>query len=100
MIILASTSPRRKRILKAMKIPFRCVSPDYEEHDPPGLPVRQLVKRHALGKALSVAGRISNGTVIGCDTVVYFKKKVIGKPKDLKDAFRILGTLQGTRHEV
>ena len=100
MIILASTSPRRKRILKAMKVKFRSVSPDYHEHDPAGFPVRQLVKRHALGKALSVARKISDGTVLGCDTVVYFKRKIIGKPKNLKDAFRILGTLQGTRHEV
>lgn len=100
MIILASTSPRRKRILKAMKVKFRCISPDYHEHDPAGVPVRQLVKRHALGKALSVARKVSSGIIIGCDTLVYCKKKVIGKPKNLKDAFRILGTLQGTRHEV
>jgi septum formation protein len=100
MIILASTSPRRKSILKKMKVPFRCVVPDYHEHDPKGLSVRALVKRHALGKALSVAPRVSSGIVLGCDTLVYHKRKVIGKPKTVKDAFRILGSLQGTKHEV
>ena len=100
MIYLASTSPRRRKILKEMKVAFRALSPDYEEkgfsHSSPS----RTVKDHALCKARSVAGKISEGIVIGCDTIVYFKKKIIGKPKNLKDAFRILGMLQGRRHSV
>lgn len=60
----------------------------------------RTVKEHALGKARSAAKKISKGIVVGCDTIVYFRKKIIGKPRSLKDAFRILGALQGRRHSV
>lgn len=99
-IYLASTSPRRKRILKASGIAFKIVAPDYEENGPAHFSPSRTVKEHALGKARSVVGKISDGIVIGCDTIVYFRKKIIGKPKNLKDAFRILGALQGRRHSV
>lgn len=38
--------------------------------------------------------------VIGCDTLVAFNNKVLGKPKDKKDAFEMLQALSGNEHEV
>ena len=100
MIYLASTSPRRKKILKDLGIRFKILSSDYHEKSIPGLGPARLVRAHALGKALSAARLITDGKIISADTIVYFRKKIIGKPKNKKDAFRILSMLQGRWHEV
>lgn len=52
-----------------------------------------LVMRNALNKALDVAVRYHTGVVIAADTVVLVGKKIVGKPKDLKDARRTLKIL-------
>ncbi len=101
MIYLASTSPRRKTILKSSGIQFCAVKPDYKEEKPAGnLSPSTVVKKHALAKAVSVAKKVREGIVIGADTVVYFRGKIIGKPKDLKEAAGILGELAGRWHLV
>jgi len=48
---------------------------------------------NALRKARYVAGRYASGVVIGADTVVLAGKRIIGKPKTLRDAFEGLRTL-------
>ncbi len=100
MIYLASTSPRRKKILREAGVSFCVLSPEYHEKPIPGAGPAKLVRMHALGKALSAARLIPKGKILSADTVVYFKKKIIGKPSGMKDAFRILNLLQGKRHEV
>ena len=100
MIYLASTSPRRKKILKDLGIRFRVLSTRYHEKDLPGTGPAKLVRTHALGKALSAAHLIIHGKILSADTVVYFKNKIIGKPKNRREAFRILSMLQGRWHEV
>jgi septum formation protein len=52
-----------------------------------------LVVRNALAKAKDVAGRFGSGIVIAADTVVLAGGRIIGKPKDMKDAFRTLRLL-------
>ena len=91
-IILASTSPQRRAILEQLRIPFEVVAPDYEE-SPGGDPVE-----HAAGKARSVDGR--GRPVLGVDTIVLCAGEVIGKPRDLSDAERMLELLSGQTHEV
>ncbi len=101
MIYLASTSPRRKAILKSSGIQFRAVKPDYKEEKlARNLSPSTVVKKHALAKATSVAKKVRQGIVIGADTVVYFRGKIIGKPEDLKEATEILGALEGHWHIV
>ncbi len=100
MIYLASTSPRRKRLLKEAGIPFKALKPRHEEKPQPGLSPTALVKYHAFSKAVSVAPGLKEGTVIGSDTIVYFKNKIIGKPKNSPHAIKILSQLQGRRHTV
>ena len=99
-LYLASTSPRRRVILKKAGFKFRCLNPPYHEKAIPHLSPSALVKLHALEKAKSVAHRVKKGLMIGADTIVYFKGEVIGKPKDKKDAFQILNRLQGRQHTV
>ncbi len=100
MIYLASRSPRRKAILKSLGLSFRVLVPNYKEKKYTTLSPALLVKRHALAKALSVAGKISSGVVIGADTVVVCRGKIFGKPRDRKAAFGMLTTLQGRPHAV
>lgn len=100
MIYLASTSPRRRRLLNETRFRFKCVRPPYQEKPIPGLEAKKLVCRHAEEKALSVCKQIKNGIIIGSDTVVALGKKVIGKPKNLKNASQTLRRLQNRWHWV
>jgi len=105
-IILASKSPRRKEILENLKIDFKVLSADADESTDIAEP-KALVKELALRKAEAVKNLLiknrqySDDTVIiGCDTVVYSNGKILGKPKDRKDAFQMLKELSGKCHTV
>ena len=56
---------------------------------------KQLALHHALSKARSVCDKIKNGNVIGADTIVVCGRQVLGKPKDKKDAARMLRKISG-----
>ena len=99
-LILASGSPRRSRMLKILRIPFKIVVSSYtESHDIHTRPHR-IVLAHARGKAADVAGRITKGVVVGADTLVYRDGTVYGKPENYVDALRMLTELQGKTHYV
>jgi septum formation protein len=99
-IILASASPRRKRLLKEAGLIFSVEKSGYEEDLSLKMGPRALVKYLALGKARAVAARHKHGIVIGADTVVVCGGRVIGKPQDSGDAAAILKFLSGRKHEV
>ena len=90
-IVLASTSPQRRAILKQLGLPFEVVPPSYrEEGDDP--------VEHAAGKARSVAG--GERPVLGVDTIVRCAGVVLGKPAGPEEAAEMLGVLSGRTHEV
>lgn len=62
--------------------------------------IRKLVIENAKGKTLDIASKINDGIVLGVDTVVLCEGKIIGKPKDRKDAKIILSFLNNKIHEV
>jgi nucleoside triphosphate pyrophosphatase len=97
-LTLASTSPQRRAILEQLRIPFEAVAPEYVEHDLPDADPEELVRRHAEGKARSVAepGR----RVLGVDTTVVLDGRVYAKAGDREDARRMLGALSGRTHTV
>ena len=95
-LVLASTSPQRRAILRALGIEFTAVAPRYEELDVPGLDAAALALRHARGKAASVEG----GIVLGVDTVVTIHGRVLGKPGDRAEARAFLAALSGCDHQV
>ena len=97
-IILASSSPRRRQILSSVGIPFEVIAPDVVE-EREGNPVA-LARRLARRKALSVWRKNKKSLVIGADTLVFINDKVIGKPRDEEEAFRILSFLSGRWHKV
>lgn len=99
-LYLASGSPRRRQILKNLGIPFQIIQPDYHEKNHRNLLPSRLVMRHALGKALSAAGKIISGRVLAADTVVYDRGRIIGKPRNIPHAVRVLSSIQGRWHWV
>jgi septum formation protein len=99
-LILASNSPRRKELLTQAGIPFEVVPSLYEEHNHPGIPPAQLVREQALGKAVEVADRYPERTVLGADTLVALDQTILGKPKDAQEAHAMLTAIQGQWHEV
>lgn len=100
-IILASASPRRREILKMLGIPHRVVVPRVSEATDESDP-RRLVKELAVRKARAVSRRLKSRRclVIGADTVVYLKGRVIGKPRSSRHAESILEALSGSVSEV
>lgn len=98
MIYLASSSPRRRRLLREAGIRFKVIRPVYKESGRGN--ALSLTKRHALGKALSVMARVKKGVILGCDTVVVSRGRVLGKPSTMKAAARMLKSLEGRTHAV
>jgi len=98
-LILASASPRRRLLLKKLNIPFRVMASHVSESSSHDHPVH-LVRELALRKAMMIARRLKDGVVLGADTVVVLHGRILGKPKDTRDAYQMLYRLSGSTHEV
>jgi septum formation protein len=66
----------------------------------PRLSPIQNAKNLAKAKSLDVASKISEGVIVAADTVVVFGKKILGKPKNKKEAEKMLKKLSGKEHQV
>jgi septum formation protein len=71
-----------------------------DEKDAKTKSIREHVKKLARLKAEKVAVRFKDAIVIGADTLVIYKGKALGKPKDRKEAAAMLRKLSGKRHRV
>lgn len=103
-IILASSSPRRKKLLKMLLsnfgLTFKAVAAGIEEnHRNAGNDFGSLVRKIARQKAHEVSGNYQ-GLIIAADTIVVLNGRVIGKPASPKDAVGILKELSGKTHSV
>jgi len=97
---LASKSPRRRKLLKQLGIPFKSFSVDLKEEILDGEHPIQTVRRLALHKSETASLKVKKGIIITADTIVVLDKEIIGKPKDEKDAYKILSRLSGKTHLV
>ncbi|MCX5681622.1 MAG: Maf family nucleotide pyrophosphatase [Candidatus Omnitrophica bacterium] len=94
LLILASASPHRRKLLKQVGLKFRVIPSHAEETATLRKGCAHLVQVNALRKAKDVAGRLRAGFVVGADTVVYTGDgKIIGKPRNLKEAKKNLKML-------
>ncbi|NLI55071.1 MAG: septum formation inhibitor Maf [Clostridiales bacterium] len=100
MIILASSSPRRRELLSMIGLNFVIETSGEEEVQPHGLPPEKFVKTLALQKAAPVAKRHPNDCVIGADTIVYLEGDILGKPHTPETAKAYLTRMQGKSHIV
>lgn len=102
-LILASGSPRRKELLHTMGLrDFRVIKPDFDEDSLPDCPPAALVEALSQGKAEAVSHALGDldAIIIAADTVVALEDAILGKPADKLDAFRMLASLSGVRHQV
>ncbi|MDU5080628.1 septum formation protein Maf [Tissierella sp. P1] len=100
-IILASSSPRRKEILNRYHLNPIIFGAEIEEKQIKGELPEQVAMSLAFEKSYWVSNYFSNGEIIiGADTIVVSEDMILGKPKDEKDAFRILSLLNGKEHSV
>ncbi|MBI3591712.1 MAG: septum formation protein Maf [Candidatus Melainabacteria bacterium] len=106
-IVLASASPRRKKLLKLIGLKFKAVKSKVNEDSL----IKKLKKSNPaeLVKILSLAKAVSachgkhlqrNEIIVGFDTIVVCKNKLIGKPKNKKDALNKILFLSDKQHEV
>ncbi len=79
-LILASTSPYRKQLLKRLGIEFTCEAPEVDETALPGEPPQALARRLAVAKAEAIAHRFPGALVIGSDQVASLDGNCMGKP--------------------
>lgn len=101
LLVLASGSPRRSRILSEAGIAFELVPPQVEEIGLPGETPADMVVRLAGQKAREVADRVGpNRWVLGVDTVVAIDDHILGKPTDEAHATQMLLQLSDRTHSV
>ncbi len=98
-LILASESPRRAALLRALGIPFRVVVSGVDELLLAGEDGAVAAERLARLKALAVT-ETDGLPVLGADTVVLCDGAILGKPTSAEDAARMLRLLSGRTHEV
>jgi septum formation protein len=104
-LFLASTSPRRRDLLRRLGVRFQVVAPAAAEDakslgHKTGSSARDFAVACAKAKALSVAERTGPGIVVGVDTIVVLGKKILGKPRSRAEARSMLRALSGKTHSV
>ena len=99
-IVLASSSPRRRDLLRSLELSFDIKSPDIDEKPMEQESAEDMVKRLSFQKALAISGGVESGYVIGADSTVELEGRSYGKPIDSEDAIRMLKELSGTDHRV
>jgi septum formation protein len=98
-LVLASHSPRRRRLLQQIGLPFRSL-PSHAEEDQilSEPPVKAVLL--AEKKARAVYAKSLDGWILGADTTVVIGERVLGKPIDHEEAHFMLSLLSGKEHEV
>ena len=99
-IYLASKSPRRRKLLKQLNISFKSFSVEMDERVKSNESPSNAVLRLSKEKLELAKTKIKNGIIITADTIVVLDNLILGKPKNKKDAFRILKILSGRTHVV
>ena len=113
-IILASKSPRRKELLSQIGISYRCMVSTKQEIITTDRPkevvielsgqkaedIREQIMQEIAGQHLPEMSVRSPKIIIGADTVGSYGGRILGKPKDAKEAFQMLKMLSGNIHEV
>jgi septum formation protein len=98
--ILASASPRRRALLRQVRLSFRVVPSRVEEVNRCGMEPQRHAVYWATVKAEEVAHRYPAEWVLGADTIVVLEGTILGKPADAPEAARMLLHLSGRSHEV
>lgn len=99
-LILASSSPRRQRMLQGLGLEFTVIPAEVDETPLPGESPSAFASRLARAKAGIVAAAHPDAWVLGADTVVTLDGLILGKPGDPDEALATLRRLAGRTHQV
>lgn len=99
-IYLASKSPRRRKLLKQINLKYKSFSVDVDEKIFDKEPPHKTVLRLSFEKLEAAKTKVKKGVIVTADTIVVLDHHVLGKPKNKKDALRILKILSGKTHIV
>ena len=101
LLLLGSSSPRRRELLAQIGIQFDVVSPDINEAALAGERPEVYADRMSREKAKAIFQRLGCDRPILCaDTVVTVDQRILGKPLDKSDCIRMLMTLSDREHQV
>ena len=99
-LILASASPRRKEMLANLGLDFEVRVAEVDEVPLYGESPKDFVLRAAIEKASDITAKHPDAWVLGADTIVVCQGEILGKPKDVSEAQRMLMRLAGQMHRV
>lgn len=105
-LVLASTSPFRRRMLEAAGLSFRVAAPEVDEGAikqrlaPERVSPAAVAEALACAKAEVVSARLPDALVIGADQVLALGEEMLSKPRDLAEARRQLERLRGRTHNL
>jgi septum formation protein len=99
-VILASSSPRRRELLRMIGIMHEVIPAEIDESYLPGEPPIAHAERLAREKGRVIASRHPDALVLSADTIVVVDGEVLGKPRSRDDAIRMLRILSGRTHTV
>jgi len=99
-LILASRSPRRKKLLEQIGIPFSVHVSPVEEKIPKNAVPAECVCSLAMKKARAVAISYPDNVTLGADTIVVLNNHILGKPTSTREAVQMLHQLSGQTHTV
>lgn len=99
-LVLASTSPRRRELVKVLGVKFEFTTAEVDEsprdHESP----QEMVRRLSYTKASVGARAFDDAIVIGADTIGWLDNEIIGKPRDSAEAAQMLQRLRARPHIV
>ena len=102
-LLLASASPRRRRLIAWLGVPFEVTATDtLEDLASPLASVPPVLARFiAADKARAARDQAGpDAAIVACDTIVLLDRRILGKPSDLTEASGMLRALSGRRHDV
>lgn len=98
--ILASASPRRKKLLEQIGLSFEVHASDADESFDVNDSPENIVKQLAARKSKPVATLYPDSLILSADTIVVLEDAILGKPESETEAIRMLGRLSNNQHEV
>jgi len=99
-IVLASASPRRRKLLEQLGFELQIVPSSVDETFDHTLAPSEMAKQLAYRKAADIAQSHLSRIVLGADTIVVVDGSMIAKPDDAEDACKMLARLSGRSHQV
>ena len=98
--ILASASPRRKELLRSVGLKLKIIPAHVDETHINGESPQTHVRRLSSDKATVIADQHPKALVLGADTIVVIDGRILGKPKNKRQACEMLTRLSDREHKV